>query len=101
MNSPQAAATQVATNYLTMLVRRKGEDEWEVVGEDIAIAPSLHSGVWDRISERIAKLTELYPVEDWMAWTLVTEARDIWRGVFEAQQYQTAPLSTVRRGRQT
>jgi hypothetical protein len=97
MNSPQSAAAETATNYLTMLVRRKGEDDWEVVGEDIAIAPSQHSGIWDRISERIAKLTELYPVEDWMAWTLVTAEQDLWRGVFEAQQYQAAPPSTVRR----
>jgi|GEM_PF-5346344 len=101
MNIPQCAATETATNYLTMLVRRKGEEDWEVVGEDIAIAPSGHYRIWDRISQRLAKLTELYPVEDWMTWTLVTEARDIWRGVFEAQQYQAAPPSTVRRARQT
>lgn len=97
MNHAQTSATETATRFLTMLVRRKGEEDWEVVGEDIAIAYLQHSGTWDRISRRIAKLTELYPVEDWMTWTLVTEAQDIWRGVFEAQQYQAAPPSTVRR----
>jgi hypothetical protein len=100
MSIPQAAASDTATNYLTMLVRRKGEDEWEVVGEDIAIVRMQHSGIWNRVNERVGKLAELYPVEEWLAWTLVTEARGIWRGVFEAQQHQSAPSSTVRRVRQ-
>ncbi len=100
MNHTETAATETATKYLTMLVRRIGEEDWEVVGEDIAIAYSQRSGIWDRIGGRIAKLTEVYPVEDWLTWTLVTGAADIWRGVFEAQQYQAAPPSTVRRTRQ-
>ncbi len=97
MNRIETADAEIATKYLTMLVRRKGEAEWEVVGENIAIAHSVESGAWNRISGWIGRQAECYPVEDWLTWTLVTDKADIWRRVFEAQQHQAAPPSTVKR----
>jgi hypothetical protein len=82
-----------------MLVRRKGEADWEVVGEDIAISFSHNLGFWNRINEWIGKRSDLYPVEDWLTWSLVVEKPEIWRRVFEAQQHQAAPPSTVKRSR--
>lgn len=84
------------TKYLTVCVYDRDAGDWEVMIEDIPLTFDGEPDFWSQMARWTAKRVQVYPIDAWQAWTLVTDQSGCWRRAFPEQNNVAPPPSSVR-----